>query len=77
MAPNFLSVTWCAEAFNGLYVQDVKSLILVVFLFLLDRRRKEERKKGKKSPWGRRVSLGLNLPCWLCSRLQLLGAITG
>jgi hypothetical protein len=28
-------------------------------------------------PWGRRVSWGLDLPCWLCSVLQLLGAIKG
>jgi hypothetical protein len=28
-------------------------------------------------PWGRRVSLGLDFPFWLCHRSQLLGAIKG
>jgi hypothetical protein len=28
-------------------------------------------------PWGRRVSLGLDPPCWLCSELQLLAATKG
>jgi hypothetical protein len=53
-------------------------LILVDALFLLDQaRRREGKKKGKekKLPCVRRVSQGLDLPCWLCSRLQLLGAI--
>jgi hypothetical protein len=34
MAPNFLSVMWCREAFYGLGVEDVKSLILVGALYL-------------------------------------------
>jgi hypothetical protein len=53
-------------------------LILVGALFLLDGGEEKARKKmgkRKKSPWGRRVSSGLDLSCWLCSRLQLLGAI--
>jgi hypothetical protein len=48
-------------------------LILVGVLFLLDGgrrregklKRKEERKKIL--PWGRRVSSGLDLSCWLCN----------
>jgi hypothetical protein len=55
-------------------------LILVGALFLLDGERRGEGKKkekGKKSPWGRRVYLGLDLPCWLCSGLQLLSEIKG
>jgi hypothetical protein len=71
MAPNFLSVTWLGEAFHGLGVQDVESLILIDALFPLDGGRRRE---GKKLPW---VSPALDLPCWLCSRLQLLGAIKG
>jgi hypothetical protein len=34
MAPNFLSVTWCGEAFPVLVVQGVEGLILVSALFL-------------------------------------------
>jgi hypothetical protein len=48
-------------------------------LFLLDGgRRREGKKKEKKTTkllWERKVSQGLDLPCWLCSGLQLLGAI--
>jgi hypothetical protein len=78
MAPNFLSVTWHGEAFHRLGVHDVKSLILVDALFPLDRgKRREGKIKEKKSPRGSRVSLGLNLLCWLCSGLQPLGAIKG
>jgi hypothetical protein len=42
-----------------------------------EEKEKKERKKKRreKSLWGRKVSLGLNLPHWLCHRLQLLGAI--
>jgi hypothetical protein len=48
MAPNFLSIMWHGEAFHGLVVQDVKSLILVDALFLLDEGRRREGKKKKK-----------------------------
>jgi hypothetical protein len=73
---------WGGEAFPGLGVQSVESLILVGALFLLDggRRRegkKKEKMKEKKFLWRRRVSLGLDLPCLLCSGSQLLGAIKG
>jgi hypothetical protein len=68
MAPNFLSIIWCGEAFHGLGVQDVKSLIQVGALFPLDGGRrikgKKKEKKKKRSPWGRKVFLGLHLPCW-------------
>jgi hypothetical protein len=65
MVPNFLSVTWCGEAFHKLGVQDVESLILFDALFLFDGVRRSEGKKNKKkkSPWERKVSLGLDLPC--------------
>jgi hypothetical protein len=55
MAPNFFSVTWLAEVFHGLGVQDVKSLIPVGALFQLDggwrregkkKRNEEKRKKN-------------------------------
>jgi hypothetical protein len=36
MVTNFLSAVWPGEAFHGLEVCDVKSLILVGVLFLLD-----------------------------------------
>jgi hypothetical protein len=56
----------------------VKSLILVSGLFLLNGgRRKKEKKKKKKSAMGKRVSPGVDPACWLCSGLQLLGAIKG
>jgi hypothetical protein len=45
MAPNFLSVTWLGEAFHGLGVQDVESLILIDALFPLDGGRRRERKE--------------------------------
>jgi hypothetical protein len=49
MEPNFLSIMWGGEAFHGLGVQDVKNLILVGALFLLDGgRRREGKKKEKK-----------------------------
>jgi hypothetical protein len=45
---------------------------------------KEKRRKGKKRGNKKKkmvimgkVSLGLDPPCWLCSRSQLLGAIKG
>jgi hypothetical protein len=48
MAPNFLSVTCCGEAFPGLGVQGVVGLNLLGALFLLDGgRRREEKKKEK------------------------------
>jgi hypothetical protein len=68
MAPNFLNSVWCEEAFYGLVVQDVESLILIDAFFLTDGGRRREGKK-KKSPW-RRVSPE-------CHWLQLLGAIKG
>jgi hypothetical protein len=55
-------------------------LILVDALFPLDGGWKIEGKtkeKEKSSPRGRRVSLGLDPHYWLCSELQLLGAIKG
>jgi hypothetical protein len=72
----FSHVMWCGKAFHGLGVQDVKSLILVGALFPFDGgrregKKKEKKKKKKSSPWGRRVYLGLDPPCWLFSRSQL------
>jgi hypothetical protein len=55
-------------------------LIWVDAVFLLDGGRKREGKKTKrreKSPWRRKVSPGLDLPCWLCHGSQLLGAFKG
>jgi hypothetical protein len=40
-------------------------------------KKKEKKKKEKKSLWAKRVSPELDLPCWLCSGSQLLGAIKG
>jgi hypothetical protein len=77
MVPNFLSVMWYGEAFHELWVRDVESLILVDDLFPLDGGRRRERKKKEKKKkflWGRRVSPGLDPPCWLCRGSQLLGA---
>jgi hypothetical protein len=48
MVPDFLSVLWSGEAFQGLGVQDVESLILVDSLFLLDGGRRRGRKKKEK-----------------------------
>jgi hypothetical protein len=45
MVSNFLSEVWCGEAFHGLGIQDVKSLILVDALFPLDVERRREAKK--------------------------------
>jgi hypothetical protein len=42
-----------------------------------EEKEREKKKKRKKLPWGRRVSLGPELPCWLCNGSQLLGAIKG
>jgi hypothetical protein len=39
---------WLREAFHGLRIQDVKSLILFDALFLLDGRKRREGKKEKK-----------------------------
>jgi hypothetical protein len=82
MAPNFFSVRWHGEAFHGLGVQSIDGLILVGALFMLEGGKRREGKKKrkedrKKSLWERRVSLGLDLPFWLCSGLQLLDAIKG
>jgi hypothetical protein len=43
----------------------LQSLILVDALFLLDggRRREGKKREREKSPWGRRVSLGLDPSC--------------
>jgi hypothetical protein len=50
MAPNFLSIVLHLVAFQGLGVQDVKSLILISALFPLDGgRRREGKKKEKKN----------------------------
>jgi hypothetical protein len=49
------------EAFHRQGVQDVKNLILVDALFLLDQGRRREGKKKekeKKSPWRRKISWG-------------------
>jgi hypothetical protein len=35
----------------------------------------EKEIKKKKSPWGRRISLGLGPPCWLHHGSQLLGEL--
>jgi hypothetical protein len=45
----------------------------------MEEEEENERKKNrrKKLAWGRRASLGLDPPCWLCSSSQLLGAIKG
>jgi hypothetical protein len=50
---------------------------LVLYFHLMEEGEEKQRKKRKKLLWRRRVSLGLDSPCWLCSRLQLLGAIKG
>jgi hypothetical protein len=42
---NFLSAAWCREAFHGLGVWDVESLILVDVLFPLNGERTREGKK--------------------------------
>jgi hypothetical protein len=73
---SFLTVTCCGVAFPGIGVQGVRGLILVGTLFPLDGGG-EEKERKKKSPWGRKVSPRLDPPCWLCSGLQLLGAIKG
>jgi hypothetical protein len=58
-----------------------QNLILVDAPFLLDGGRRTEGKRKKKRRekllWGRRISPGLDLPCWLCHGSQLLGAIKG
>jgi hypothetical protein len=36
---------------------------------------KRRKKKMKKNAMGKEGFLGLDPPCWLCSRSQLLGAI--
>jgi hypothetical protein len=43
--PNFLSAVWRGEAFHGIGVQGVESLILVDALFPLDGGRRREGKK--------------------------------
>jgi hypothetical protein len=74
MVPNFLSAASYGEAFHGLRFHDIKSLILVDALFLLEGRRKREGEKKEKE---KQITVGeegfpwLNPPCWLCSRLQL------
>jgi hypothetical protein len=37
--------------------------------------KEEKRRKEKKIAMEKEVSPGLNPPCWLCSKSQLLGAI--
>jgi hypothetical protein len=39
--------------------------------------KERKKKRRKKSLWSRMFSLGLDLPCWLCRGLQLLGANKG
>jgi hypothetical protein len=77
----FSQCNWCGEAFHRLEVQDVKSLILLMLYFhLMEEGEEEARKKTKKKIChhvGRRVSLVLDLSCWLCSGLQRLGPIKG
>jgi hypothetical protein len=46
---------WHGEAFHGLGIQDVKSLILVDPLFLLNRGKRRERKKKEKE---KKISIG-------------------
>jgi hypothetical protein len=45
MAPNFLSAVWHGEAFHRLGVQDVKSLILLMFYFHLMEEGEEKKKR--------------------------------
>jgi hypothetical protein len=79
MALNFLSVRWHGEAFHRLGVQDVAEFKSGWCSISADgeRRREGKKKRREKSPWGRRVSPGLSLPCWPFHRSQLLGAIKG
>jgi hypothetical protein len=47
MSPTFLSAAWSGEAFHRLEVHEIKSLIMVDVLFLLDgESRREEKKKN-------------------------------
>jgi hypothetical protein len=50
MAPNFLSEAWWMEAFHGLWIQDVESLILVGVYFCLMEEGEEKERKKKKLP---------------------------
>jgi hypothetical protein len=49
----------------------------MLYFHLMEKGQEKERKKKEKLPWERRFSLGLDLPCWLCHRSQLLSAIKG
>jgi hypothetical protein len=42
-----------------------------------DEEKERKKKRRKKSLWGRRFSLGLEPPCWLCNGSPLLGTIKG
>jgi hypothetical protein len=79
MAPNFVSIAWLWEAFHGLGIQDVKSLILVGGLFPLDAgRRREGKKKEKKKIAVGKEGFALAGPTLLAVlRSQLLDAIKG
>jgi hypothetical protein len=59
--------------------QDIKRLILADALFLLDggRKRRKEKRRRKKIASGEEVFPGLDPPCLLCSRSQVLDAIKG
>jgi hypothetical protein len=39
--------------------------------------KEKKKKKEREMAMGRSVSLGLDPPCWLCHRSQLLGEIKG
>jgi hypothetical protein len=52
MEPDFLSVTWCREAFHGLGVHDVESLVWVMLYFYL--MEEGEGKNEKKNCCGER-----------------------
>jgi hypothetical protein len=55
MAPNFLSIMWHWQACYRLGVHDVKSLILVGALFLLDG---GKRREGKKKEIKEKITMG-------------------
>jgi hypothetical protein len=59
----------------------LQNLVLVDALFLLDggRRRggKRKKKKERETTIEEEGSPGLDVPCWLCQRWQLLGTIKG
>jgi hypothetical protein len=82
MAPNYLSSTWCVEAFPKLGVQGVEGSILVGASSLLNggkrREGKEKEKRKEKNHHGEGGFLRAGSPPYrLCNGPQLLGAIKG